>query len=158
MPVSAVRAGKTCPWRGEKDQALVIFPFASPPSPVLLWGGTRAMHGLSWLGVRCQEAQDPGNLQIILLGSAALFKCCRDTWLPLLVSRRNRGRQTRVWSCLIISNAVAGLGGCVFPSSPGEQVPPVLVGPLREEPMEEEKCGDGFCSEGHLLGRCGRKG
>lgn len=64
-----------------------------------------------------------------------------------------------MWPCLI-SNAVARRGGCVFPLSPGQQLP-VLVGAQGEERTEEEEWMDGFCSEGFLhilLGESDRKG
>lgn len=75
-------------------------------------------------------------------------------WLP----GGTEFRQTRVWSCLIISNTVVSLR--VFPSSPGQQLPPALVGTLGEL-TKEKKCMDGFCSEGYLhilLGKCDGKG
>lgn len=44
------------PGESGRSRALVILPSASPPFPLLLWGGTKAVCGFSLLGVRCQEA------------------------------------------------------------------------------------------------------
>jgi len=108
------------PGESGRSKALVILPSASPPFPLLLWGGPRAECGLTMLRVRSQKATgswEPADHPLGLCHSGSVVWNYR---LPVLVSRRNRFRQARVGSWLL-SNALASLGGFVFPPSPGQQ-------------------------------------
>lgn len=109
------------PGESGRSKASVILLSVSPPFPLLLWGGTRAVCGLTLLRVKSQKATgswEPADHPLGLCHSGSVVWSCR---LPLLLSRRNRYRQARVGSCLL-SNALVSLDGFVFPPSPGQQL------------------------------------
>lgn len=119
--LSCQRRKGMSPGESGRSKALVILPSASPPFPLLPWGATRAVCGLTLLRVRSQKATgswEPADHPLGLCHSGSVVWNCR---LPVLVSRRNRYRQVRVGSRLL-SNALASLGGFVFPPSPGQQL------------------------------------
>lgn len=142
---------------GSRD--LVILPFVTPPSPLLLQGSARATCGLSWLRVRCQEASGPWEpADYPSGGPATLLKWRGDTQLPLLVSRRDRCGQTRVWFHLTISNTGWPWWLCL-PSELWAAAVPSHGGTLREEPKEERAVRTDSARKDVCIvlpGKCGR--